>query len=293
MMGKRSSAEFVEKFNIPRSESAGQVLEAVTRQISHEQCTPEDRDNQLSTPNEGHIGREQIFDRPKFQDAVARWVMALRCYSVALKNVELIKGEDKRHHMRRLLRSWAKLVAFGIEVIGALANRGQVKIAGLKLTSTMPNGENILNDVDMLRIVYLLVPMTVSKYMGKDLGSAKLANIITNYELSGRRLLPEFLQNTLGLELKLPSALSDLEEFADKIGSNAYLSEAMIWLLRDIYLERQLTKEEWGRMANIAARLLVQVRGVHGSEKGRQYTSFINELQKQRHISSLRKSDAG
>lgn len=277
---------FVETLSLRTDPSTKAVFAAVARKIANGNPEDNERDDALANPMDEKIGLIQEMRRPKFRNAVARWIMTLRAYSVALKNLELISGVDKRRHLRALLLSWAKATAAGIVIVQGLAQDGHVTIGNT--TIYVEDDVKKLMKGKIMRWFYLMVPHAISDYMRRDLGSPKLARMLADGAIVDNALLPEFLQKVLGSDLRVPGYLDGIQQVAGRLDDSPYLREALLWHLWRVFCRRNLKDREEKQFATVVTDLYLDINGITGAKRGEERAKILQKAKRDKLISNQR-----
>jgi hypothetical protein len=84
----------------------------MTQQLTSPNLSGEARDEMLEGGDSAH-GVKPAVTRPEVQGVLALWVLSLRAYTVALKNLEGIQATKKEEHLQAILEGWATLLRDG------------------------------------------------------------------------------------------------------------------------------------------------------------------------------------
>jgi hypothetical protein len=125
--------------------------------------------------------------------------------------------------------------------------------------------------------------------MRRDLGTAKLTNLINSAELAEDSLVAEFLQQSLSTQLRLPTYLRGLQQLVFRLRGRRYLSEALLWLLRGVYFQRSLGKEEETEFAQVVSELYLDIRGLQGPGRVNARARLLQKFRKEKILDKLKK----
>jgi hypothetical protein len=162
-------------------------------------------------------------------DLVWNWVMSLRAYTVALKNLEGIPRESKEAHLQAVLEGWATMLRYACLFFETLLGERELDIGLLKYKLSLPN--NVKSR--LLRMLFLNIPLIISHLMRKDLGSPKLSVQLKKDEMADSMSVA-FLQTGLYADLKLPEYLVQLERLRKRVEPSKLFLELLLVKLRDI-----------------------------------------------------------
>lgn len=281
---------FVESLRLARDPDTDKIVADAVAQVGNSSAISADsRDRHLANPMEERIGLIQQMKRPKFSDAVARWVLTLRAYSVAIKNLELIPVAEKKKHLATVLTSWSKAVAGSVVITQGLARDGYVAIG--PVTIYVDEGTKEAMQGPALRAFYLMAPESVAEYMRRDLGSPKLARMLEDDGVVGDGLLQLFLQKVLGSDLRVANYLDGLSRLIRRLTGSPFLQESLLWHLWRLHMRRSLAGPEEEKFARLVAELYADSLGLSGAKRKEEVAKMLQRARRDKLIIKVQDGD--
>lgn len=279
-------ADRLENLSIPAAKKTDmeEFTASIERQLTGD-GSPKARDEALGGEDKTPSDVRPRHVRQVVQGTFPRWVMMLRAYTVALKNLENIPKEKKEEHLSKILDGWSKVILYACVGFRDIIEVRELEIAGTKVHLDLPNKV----DARTVRAIFLKIPVVISELLRRDLGSPKLALQLKNDDLA-TSLSDSFLQTGLFADLKLSEYLGRLKSFrarADKQNSMIFL-EIMLEKMRLLFLRLGLDESEQPAFLAIAAEISAQLKGLDGEDRKREIVRYMAELKKTGRVSRLR-----
>jgi hypothetical protein len=279
-------ADRLEKLSIPAAKKTDmqEFTASIERQLTGDD-SPEARDKALG--GDDHIP-EDVRPR-KVRQAVAgtfpRWIMTLRAYTVALKNLENIPKEKKEEHLRNILEGWSKVILYACVGFKDIIEVRELQIGGTKIHIDLPDKI----DARTVRSIFLKIPVVISEILRRDLGSPKLSLQLRNDTLA-ESLSDSFLQTSLYADLKLPEYLGRLKALrtrSERQGSSIF-QEILLEKMRMLFLRLGLEDAEQHSFLALAAEISAELNGLAGEERQREIVRYMTDLRKKDQVNRLR-----
>jgi hypothetical protein len=274
--------EPLENLKLPPLVSRADFADSITRQLTQPNLPAEKRDALLDS-GEGCVNVKPELKRAEVQGLVAHWVMSLRAYTVALKNLEGIPHKSKEQHLRAVLEGWATLVRYACLLFETLLGDEQVVVGPLKFQLNLPR--EVKSTV--LRILFINIPLLISLLLRKDLGSQKLAVQLKKNELA-TSMTVEFLQTGLYADMKLPEYLSQLVKLHRRVQSSKFLLEALLVKLQDIYIRFDVGPTEQERFRKLVLEIGADSKGLKGAARDKYLKTHAEQLDKSTLLARIR-----
>lgn len=277
-----------EKLSIPAAKKTDmdEFTAGIERQLTGDDSA-EARDRALGGEEGKDLDVKPKLVRPSVVGTFPKWIMTLRAYTVALKNLENIPKEKKEHHLRIILDGWSKVILYGCLGFKDIIEVRELEIAGTKIHLDLP--EKI--DARTVRSIFLTIPVVISEILRKDLGSPKLSMQLKNDSLADS-LSDAFLQTGLYADLKLSEYIGRLKAFrarSEKQGSLIF-QEILLEKMRLLFLRLGLEEEEQRAFLAIAAEISATLKGLSGDDRQREIVRYMDELKKKERVNRLRES---
>ena len=211
------------------------------------------------------------------------WVLSLRAYTVALKNLENIPRSVKEEHLSRILEGWSKLILYASITFKTAIEMRRVQIGDMIFEVELP--EKV--DARFLRMFFLAIPVYISELIRRDLGSQKLALQLKNDNLA-KSLSDSFLQTAVYADLKLPEYLNRLEALRKKAEGSHLFLEILLLKLRAIFVRLGLQDNEQQPFLALAAGISADLKGMSGEERAKEVDRYTHELRRIAQVNRLR-----
>jgi hypothetical protein len=213
------------------------------------------------------------------------WILTLRAYTVALKNLENIPKGVKEEHLHKVLEGWSTVMLYGCIVFNEVIEKRSLQVGNVRFNFDLPKEV----DARFLRLMFLYIPVLITDWLRRDLGSQKLALQLKNDDLA-HTLSEAFLQTTLYADLKLNEYLGRLKALKAKATENdsKVFLEFMLIKMRDIYLRLGLDQDEQGGFLRFAAELSAEIKGLRGNDKKKEIERYTTELRKRDQVQRIR-----
>ncbi|WP_338156393.1 metallophosphoesterase [Bradyrhizobium elkanii] len=290
-----ASTDRLEKLSIPaaRKTDTEEFTESIRLQLT-EETSPEARDKamaetnvdeaRLAAPNDKSLDDlRPLRERVAIVGELPQWIMTLRAYTVALKNLENIPKERKELHLAKILDGWSTLMLFACLAFKDSIESREIRLGPMKLLIDLPEKA----DARAFRMIFLTIPVVVSELVRRDLGSQKLALQLRNENLASS-LSASFLQTALYADLKLNEYLGRLKAFRTRAGQSMIFQEALLIKMRELFLRLGLSEEDHHSFVTIAAEISAELKGLSGEDRQREIDRFTTELRKKDQVKRLR-----
>jgi hypothetical protein len=279
-------ADRLEKLSIPAAKKTDmeEFTSSIERQLTGDD-SPEARDKALGGDDQvpENVRPRQV--RQAVEGTFPRWIMTLRAYTVALKNLENIPKEKKEEHLRNILDGWSKVILYACVGFKDIIEVRELRIGGTKIHLDLPDKI----DARTVRSIFLKIPVVISEILRRDLGSPKLSLQLRNDSLAGS-LSDSFLQTGLYADLKLPEYLGRLKAFrtrSERQGSSIF-QEILLEKMRMLFLRLGLEDAEQHSFLAIAAEISAGLNGLTGEERQREIVRYMTDLRKKDQVNRLR-----
>jgi hypothetical protein len=146
-------------------------------------------------------------------------------------------------------------------------------------------------DARVLRLLFIHIPVMISDWVRKDLGSQKLALQLKNDDIP-QSLSDSFLQTSLYADLKLDEFLGRLKalrEKAAKAKSVTFL-EFLLVKMHSLFLHLGIEHDEQAGFLHIAAELSADIKGLEGEERQREIEKYMTDLRRKGQVQQLREN---
>lgn len=289
-----TSTDRLEKLSIPaaRKTDTDEFMESIRRQLT-EDTSPEARDRALAepspdearvaTPDDKSVDERPLRERVAIVGEIPQWIMTLRAYTVALKNLENIPKGPKELHLTKILEGWSTLMLYACLAFKDSIESREIHLGPMKLLIDLPEKA----DARAFRMIFLTIPVVVSELVRRDLGSQKLALQLKNDALAPS-LSADFLQTALYADLKLNEYLGRLKAFRKKTDQSMIFQEALLIKMRELFLRLGLSEEDHHSFVTIAAEISAEIKGLSGEDRQREVDRFTTELKKRDQVKRLR-----
>lgn len=279
-------ADKLEKLSIPAAKKTdiAEFTSSIERQLTGDD-SPAARDQALEEGQQMAVDIRPQRARQAVMGTFPRWIMALRIYTVALKNLENIPRAKKEIHLRFILEGWSKVILYTCVGFKDIIDVRELEIGGTKIHLDLP--EKI--DARTVRSIFLNIPVVISEIVRKDLGSQKLSLQLKNDELA-HSLTDSFLQAALYADLKLPEYLNRLKAFRTKseTSGSSIFQEILLAKMRMLFLRLGLDETEQRPFLAFAAEISAALNGLTGDERQREIDRYMTELRKRGQVNRLK-----
>ena len=270
----------LEQLQLPRVDDHTKFAEDISKQLLEPPPQAEQRDKELDeAPIENH---RPALQRPDVQGILPNWILTLRAYTVALKNLENIPRVKKEEHISKVLDGWATVLRYACLLFRDLLETPVIQVGPMRFTLILP--EQTPNEY--LRLLFSGIPTAISHWVRNDLGSQKLEMQLRKDELA-TSITSQFLQAGLYADMKLENFIDKLERFYKQSGDSQFFMEALITKMRDIYFRFGLTTVEQKAFQELAGNLSADVKGLKGVARNKEMGKFIQSLKRNSQIKRL------
>jgi hypothetical protein len=261
-------------------------VEAFTKSIETQltkAASPEERDEEISKQVADKEDVKPQAQRPEVVGILPNWVLSLRAYTVALKNLENIPREKKEKHLSNILAGWSKLILYACIVFKNVIEKRRLEIGDMNFEIELPPKV----DARLLRMFFLSIPVYISEVMRRDLGSQKLSLQLKNDGLA-KSLSDSFLQTATYADLKLPEYINRLKTFQKKSKDSHIFLEILLLKMRSIFLRLGLQENEQLPFLAVAAEISADIKGLEGDDRTKEVDRYTNELRRLGRVNKLR-----
>jgi hypothetical protein len=278
-------ADRLEKLTLPvvKKSEAEEFTDRIASQLTSE-MPPEQRDAAVS--DDSPDPAKPTAPRPQIKNIIQVWLASLRAYTVALKNLENLPRKDKEHHLQKILQGWSSVLLYACLLFKEIVEKREIEVGRIKFVLEL--SDDAL-DARVLRMIFVSIPVAVTDWLRKDLGSAKLALQLKNDGIP-QTLSDAYLQTSLYADLKLENFLGRLKAFrekADKAKSNSFL-EFLLMKMHGLYLRLGVDQNEQSGFLHLAAELSADIKGLEGEERQREIDKYTTDLRRRRQVQQLR-----
>ena len=246
----------------------------------------EKRDEAVSGGSETPVVRPNT-QRPETTGLMPLWIKALRAYTVSLKNLENLSKADKERHLKKILQGWSSVMLYACIAFKEITEKRQIEIGPVRFELDLP--DNV--DAKALRVLFVHIPVLISDWVRRDLGSQKLALQLKNNDIP-ETLSDAFLQTCLCADLKLDEYLGRLRTLKDKASDarSASFKEFILVKMHSIFLRLGIDHTEQAGFLHIAAELSAEIKGLDGEERAREIDRYTTELRRRGQVQQLREN---
>ena len=277
----------LEKLTLPtvKKNETEAFTEGIERQLTSN-MSAQKRDEAVSDGQASTDVRPDL-KRPEVVGTIPLWILTLRAYTVSLKNLENIPKAKKEFHLQRILEGWSTVMLYACIIFKEVIENRNLQVGNVKFKFDIPDKA----DARLLRMIFLHIPVIISDWVRRDLGSQKLALQLRNDELA-QSLSDSFLQTALYADLKLNEYLGRLKAFKERAAESESRSflEFILIKMRDIYLRLGLQQDEQDGFLRVAAELSAEIKGLRGDEKLREIERYTTELRRRDQVQRLREN---
>jgi 3',5'-cyclic AMP phosphodiesterase CpdA len=271
----------LERLTLPPMDKKDQeaFVDSINKQLT---SSTETRDEAISKGEQQHSVKPAL-KRAEQMGLIPHWIMALRAYSVALKNLENISRAKKEEHLQKILEGWATVMRYACIAFRDSIEAKGFEIGSLKFKIDLPKEL----DSRILRLLFLNIPLVVSHWLRRDLGTQKLSLQLKNGGLA--KSIPEaFLQTGLYADLKLPEYLMQLRKLFTKSKDSQLFLEVLMVKLQDIYLRLGLDDTEQKAFLDLAADISADLKGLKGPARTAERSRYSESLKRREQVAKLR-----
>lgn len=279
-------ADRLEKLTLPivKKTEADEFADRIASQLTSE-LPPQERDKAISDdspdPKKPNVPRQQI------KNHIQLWLGSLRAYTVSLKNLENLPKVEKERHLRRILQGWSSVLLYACILFQEAFEKREIEIGNVRFRIELP----VDLDARVLRLLFIHIPVMISDWVRKDLGSQKLALQLKNDDIP-QSLSDSFLQTSLYADLKLDEFLGRLKalrEKAAKAKSVTFL-EFLLVKMHSLFLHLGIEHDEQAGFLHIAAELSADIKGLEGEERQREIEKYMTDLRRKGQVQQLREN---
>jgi hypothetical protein len=286
MVAPLAWADRLDHLKLPSTEGdEHEFVDGISRQLTEPNLPEEARDAALDKQMQDQNLKPSI-TRPEVQGIVENWVLSLRAYTVALKNLEALPRDTKEHHLRVVLEGWATLLRYSCLLFHDLIDKRELSIGHFRFILSFPDSVK----ATILRRMFLNIPLIVSHFLRRDLGSQKLMVQLRN-ETGDSSATVTFLRTGLYADMKLNEFLIQLEKLRKRLEGLPFLQESLLVKLRDLYVRYSVGVSEERGFRQLVGTLSADLRGLKGRERSEHIQKYLEGLEKDAVVSKLR--DAG
>jgi hypothetical protein len=239
-------------FNLQTDKTTSAMLKRITNDAFSKRLPQQKKDSilQQSLPAKNDDTQQKL-SRPQIQNDLVRWVMALRAYSHALKNLEFIDGSQKQEHLTAILKGWSQGLVFAIFFLRLLIEGSDIDVAGTKIKGFQLKEDDTL----ALKFLFLILPTLVTYYLRNDLGTDKLQLALRSIG-EGQPTSINFMIASLLMDLRSSDYQSVAKVFIKSVRKSRYWTESMMIKLRDFYLRNSFQEDEENAVRRMVGDLL-------------------------------------
>lgn len=283
-MGWYPDLHLLDTFKPPTSKE--DLFADIEEQLATPALSAEERDELLEyeLPTDAE-DRQEVY-RPAMEDIGQRWTACLLLYSGLVKNLDLVSDEQKRTHLRKVLKGWARFTLQALVIVPNLAAKRKLIINGVLYEVRMPRQ---FSNGQVARVIYTELPMTLAKLVMTHLGSEKLERQLLE-KADGddeEPLIVEFYRQTLVADLRLMKWSSHLPEFVGMLESSRYLTRSFLRKMSDIYLVGGLEKAVTLRLQSEIGDVVSRLKGGSAKERTEIKGRAIQRIEKRARIRQL------
>jgi hypothetical protein len=279
-------ADRLEKLTLPtvKKTEAEAFADRIVSQLTSE-MPPEERDEAVGDdspdPGKSSVPRQQM------KNNVQLWLASLRAYTVSLKNLENLPKADKERHLRRILQGWSSVMLYACILFKEVIEKREVEFGNLKFRIDMPAEL----DARILRSIFVHIPVLISDWVRKDLGSQKLALQLKSDDIPNT-LSDSFLQTSLYADLKLDGFLGRLKTLREKAAKAKSVSfmEFLLVKMHSMFLRLGIDHNEQSGFLHIAAELNADIKGLEGEERQREIEKYTTDLRRKGQVQQIREN---
>lgn len=272
-IGVLMAQDGIARLQLPIVRPFDEFVSKMTDEISSE-LPQEDADAALDHEPGSFVQR---FKTKKLRNVVFRWLFSLRVYSVCLKNLETIEKDHKEKHLAAVLDGWAAGVALAVRVAGVCFEGKTVDFGGVKVGVEL--GRHV--DGRVLRWFIANLPATISVFMKTELGTEKLSQQMKGLE-GMQKPISDLLRVGLMADLKANEFLSQVKRFMTRVAKSQFLTEAMMWKLRDVYLRYGFSEVEGTAFTYVIAEADSNLKGLTGASRTKNISDIIQGIKRRR-----------
>jgi predicted phosphodiesterase len=267
-----------------QNKDRNQYVDAISKKLLTSNVPAADRDAEVGRGEKEKDVRPDLH-RAEVTGVVANWIMSLRAYSVAVKNLENIPRSKKEEHLAKVLNGWGTVMRYACLLFRDFIETKELTAGGLKFKL---GGLEKLT-VPMIRLLFIAIPVVISQFLRADLGSQKLSVLLRDENLSADSA-SAFLQTGLYADMKLTEYLPQLGKLRRRMAESQFFLEAMLLKMRDLYTRFGLTAEEQKPFRKLAAEISADLKGLKGQDRSKHMSDYANELDRNEQLVRLREA---
>jgi hypothetical protein len=279
-------ADRLEKLTLPivKKTEADAFADRIASQLTSE-LPPQTRDEAISDdspdPTKPNVPRQQL------KNHVQLWLASLRAYTVSLKNLENLPKADKERHLRKILQGWSSVMLYACILFKEAIEKREIEIGNIRFTIELPAEL----DARVLRDIFVHIPVLISDWVRRDLGSQKLALQLKSDDIP-QTLSDSFLQTCLYADLKLDEFLSRLKALREKAAKAESVSflEFLLVKMHSLFLRLGVEHDERPGFLHIAAEVSADIKGLEGEERQREIEKYTTDLRRRGQVQQLREN---
>lgn len=260
------------------------MTDGIARQLTEPNLPEEARDAALDK----QMGEQKLkpsITRPEVLGLVENWILSLRAYTVALKNLEGLPHATKEHHLGIVLEGWATLLRYACLLFHDLIDERVISVGHFHFVLSLPDSIK----ASVLRRMFLNIPLIVSHFLRRDLGSQKLSMQLRN-ELNDASATVSFLRTGLYADMKLQEYLIQLDKLRKRLEGLPFLQESLVVKLRDLYIRYGVGAHEEPGFRQLVGALSADLKGLKARERSEHIERFLADLRKDAVVAKLRDS---
>jgi len=148
-----------------------------------------------------------------------------------------------------------------------------------------------MSDEQVARNISLGLPTGIARLVSGMLGTEKLQLQLTEPDFGAvdRPLIFEFFRSALIADLQLPATPSAIDAAFQVFRTHRYLTEALIWKVRDLRKYSQISEIHFDQIMGAIADAFAELKGGSASERGEQKRKELQRLRNEGVLLRLKK----
>ena len=142
-------------------------------------------------------------------------------------------------------------------------------------------------DGQVMRFFLANIPRFVALFAKDDLGSDKLEEPMK--KLDGELdILSDFIRVGILAELKANEFMTQTKRFMNRSLQSKFITEAMMWKLRDVYLRYGFERFQEAEFRRIIAEADADLQGLKGEQRTKRIAEVLQEVRQRRLVAAFK-----
>ncbi len=139
----------------------------------------------------------------------------------------------------------------------------------------------------VLRRLFLAIPLIMSHFVRRDLGSPKLELQLKDVG-AAQSITAAFLQTGLYADMRLGEYLGQLQKLQKQVVNSPFFLEALLVKLRDIYVRYNIEPNEVKGFRSLVVDISADVKGLKGTARNEHIKAVLKDIDQRELVARLR-----